>query len=547
MSAALRNLLLKTRKELSLVKAAMQDQIEQIRETALATLSDGDLRQLQGGRAGEAGLASARPDQAAVASYRTACEAAAGRFTGRACPALELSSDAVAQEIANRSGSKLDAMFSDEGPYRRELYPRHMEFLTAGANFRERLFMAANRAGKTETGAYEMACHLTGQYPAWWLGKRFSQPFNAWACGTTNGTTRDIVQEKLLGPEGAHGTGMIPAHTIVKVSNKQGLSNAADTVLVKHVSGGRSRVSFKSYESGRKAFEGTAQHVIWLDEEGPLDIYTECLYRTATTGGVLYTTFTPLLGMSDVVKSFLEPENEEARAVKHVTQCDWSQVPHLDAAAKAQLLASTPLYQRDARTKGIPQLGAGAIYPLAESEILVPHFNIPAHWPRSYGLDVGWNRTAAVWGAVDPHKGIAYLYREYSRAQAEPAIHVEAIKAVGEWIPRVVDPACLGSSQVDGRTLMEMYGSLGLNLQPPLNAVESGIYEVWDALSTGRLKVLDSLSNWVSEFRKYHRDEKGRPSRKTITSWTLCGTGGSRDATAWRIRRPNARPICSNG
>src|ERR1035441_8845651 len=204
MSAALRNLLLKTRKELSLVKAAMQDQIEQIRETALATLSDGDLRQLQGGRAGEAGLASARPDQATVCSSDLACEAAAVRFTGRSCPVLELSSDAVAQEIANRSGSKLHAMFPDEGPYRRELYPRHIEFLAAGATFRERLFMAANRTGKTETGAYEMACHLTGRYPDWWQGRRFSEPINAWACGTTNGTTRDIVQEKLLGTEGAH-------------------------------------------------------------------------------------------------------------------------------------------------------------------------------------------------------------------------------------------------------------------------------------------------------------------------------------------------------
>ena len=143
----------------------------------------------------------------------------------------------------------------------------------------------------------------------------------------------------------------------------------------------------------------------------------------------MYTTFTPLAGMSDVVKSFLEPENEEAAAVKHQTRCNWEEVPHLDAAAKAQLLASTPPYQRDARTKGIPQLGAGAIYPLAESDILVPRFEIPADWPRSYGMDVGWNRTAAVWGAVDPLKGIAYLYREYSRAQAEPAIHAEIGRA----------------------------------------------------------------------------------------------------------------------
>src|ERR1039458_5911152 len=83
----------------------------------------------------------------------------------------------------NGSRTKLYAMFPDQGPYRRELYPRHVEFLAAGATFRERLFMAANRTGKTETGAYEMACHLTGRYPDWWQGRRFSEPINAWACG----------------------------------------------------------------------------------------------------------------------------------------------------------------------------------------------------------------------------------------------------------------------------------------------------------------------------------------------------------------------------
>jgi hypothetical protein len=155
--------------------------------------------------------------------------------------------------------------------------PATWKFLAAGSTFRERLFMADNRPGKTETGAYEIACHLTGQYPEWWQGKRFTKAIQAWACGTTNGTTRDIVQEKLLGPEGARGTGMLPADRLDHVSNKQGLPNAADSAYVKHVSGGLSRVSFKSYESGRKSFEGTAQHVIWLDEESPLDIYTECL------------------------------------------------------------------------------------------------------------------------------------------------------------------------------------------------------------------------------------------------------------------------------
>jgi hypothetical protein len=57
---------------------------------------------------------------------------------------------------------------------------------------------------------------------------------------------------------------------------------------------------------------------------------------------------------------------------------------------------------------------------------------------------------------------------------------------------------------------MEIYGKLGLKLQPAVNAVEAGITEVWNLLVSGRLKVQEHLSNWRSEFRKYHRDEKGK-------------------------------------
>ena len=60
--------------------------------------------------------------------------------------------------------------------------------------------MAANRFGKTECGAAELAMHLTGRYPNWWRGKRFNKPVRAWAAGVTNESTRDVVQAKLVGP-----------------------------------------------------------------------------------------------------------------------------------------------------------------------------------------------------------------------------------------------------------------------------------------------------------------------------------------------------------
>ena len=200
------------------------------------------------------------------------------------------------------------------------------------------------------------------------------------------------------------------------------------------------------------------------------------------------------------------PEISES---KYLVQAAWSDVPHIDAKTQAELLAATPPYLRDARSKGEPSLGAGAIYPVELSEVLVDPFQIPAHWPRCYALDVGWNRTAALWAALDREVDCWYFYTEHYRGKAEPSIHATAIKARGEWIPGVIDPAARGRSQDDGTQLLATYRNLGLNLTEAANALEAGIYEVWMRLSTDRIKVFKTLMNWQAEYRLYRRDEKG--------------------------------------
>src|SRR5215467_13831811 len=95
----------------------------------------------------------------------------------------------------------------------------------------------------------------------------------------------------------------------------------------------------------------------------------------------------------------LPARRPDAIMSKFVVMAGWDDVPHLDEQTKQDLYASIPPYQRDARSKGIPQLGSGAIYPVPESEIVCKPFEIPRYWPRAYALDVGWNRTAAIWGA----------------------------------------------------------------------------------------------------------------------------------------------------
>lgn len=194
---------------------------------------------------------------------------------------------------------------------------------------------------------------------------------------------------------------------------------------------------------------------------------------------------------------------------KAVIQATWDDVPHLSAKQKSDLMAALPPHQRDARSKGVPALGSGAIYPIPEEDFTFKPFAIPAYWPRSYALDVGWKRTAAVWGALDRETDTLYAYAEYYRGEAEPSIHATGVRAKGDWIPGVIDPAARGRSQIDGRKLVEMYKDLGLVLTNADNSVDAGIEMVKDRLSTGRLKVCTTLENLLSEYRVYRRNDKG--------------------------------------
>lgn len=417
------------------------------------------------------------------------------------------------ERLRRANERKLYSYYPEEGPLRRDLYPKHIGFFEAGSKFRERLMLAANRVGKTEgVGGYEVAVHMTGKYPDWWKGRRFSKPVSVWVAGDTSKTVRDILQYKLLGPMTAPGTGLIPKDDIVKVVSKPGVAEAVEIAMVKHVSGGESRVIFKSYDQKRESFQGTEQDIIWLDEEPPLDVYTECVLRTMTTNGLVILTFTPMMGMSETVMAFFPNGEVQQREEgnKYVCTATWDDVPHLDPVTKEELWNSIPPFQRDARSKGIPQLGSGAIYPVPESEIVMPEFDLPVHWPRAFGMDVGWNRTAAVWGALDRESDTLYLYSEHYVGQAEPAVHAEGLKARGVWVPGVVDPASRGRSQVDGQQLLQRYRAFGLDIVPAINSVETGIYDVWQRLSSGRLKVFRGMKNWLSEFRLYRRDDKGR-------------------------------------
>ena len=373
---------------------------------------------------------------------------------------------------------------------------------------RERCFMAGNQIGKTYAAANEMAIHLTGEYPDWWQGKRFDHPIAAWAAGVTGESTRDTLQRLLLGRPGQEGTGAIPADAIITKTMARGVADAVDTVIVRHRFG-QSTLSFKSYERGRAKWQGETLHVVAFDEEPPPDIYTEGLTRTNATNGIVWVTFTPLLGMSEVVKRYLQ-EPTRNRVTVRATIHD---AEHYTETERREIIESYPAHERDARAKGIPILGSGRIFPVAEEAIAEEGLQIPRHWPRICGMDFGWDHpTAAVWLAWDRDADVIHLYDCYRVKEQTPIMHAAAIRARGDWIPVAWPHDGLQHDKGSGQQIAKQYEDQGLKMlanratfEDGTNGVEAGVLEMLERMQTARLRVARHLEDWFAEFRLYHR------------------------------------------
>lgn len=433
-------------------------------------------------------------------------------------------------------------------------YDWQIKFVNASKENTQKLAMCANRIGKTFTGAAEMAYHLTGDYPDWFDGRRFDKPINAWACGVTNVTTRDILQLELLGqPDDptALGTGAIPKDCIVDTIRLPGVPNALQSVTVKHKSGGISRLGFKCYEMGEHKFMGSALDFIWLDEEPPHNIFTQCITRTATTNGVVSMTFTPENGMTPTVRAFMY----DLQRGQSLIQATWDDAPHINEETKKQLLSVYSPHEREMRARGIPVFGSGQVFPFPEDVITCEPFPIPDHYARICGLDFGFDHpTAAIWIAWDRESDTVYVYDEHYLSKQTAVVHAAAINSRPRWIPVVYPHDGLQHDKGSGIQLAQQYRAQGVNMtaehfKNPIalgenssgkgsNSIEVGIMEMYQMFEQGRLKIFSTCRNWLQEYREYHRkdgkivpikDDAISASRYAIMSrarYAVAGVGG---------------------
>jgi len=400
-----------------------------------------------------------------------------------------------------------------------EPYPKQLEFHSAGKGFSERLFSAGNQLGKTLSGSAELAMHLTGRYPDWWPGRVFDHPVTAWCASITGEVTRDAAQRLLIGEPGvasARGTGYIPGDALGDTPPKQNIPKAISLAVVKWGGGGdiqarESVLTFKSHDQGREKFQGGTVDVMWFDEEPDIDISSEGKTRTQATNGIVFLTFTPLLGMSETVRRFLIDKAEGT----HVTFMGIHDAKHYSRERALEILAGYPEHEREARGYGRPVLGSGAVFPVAESQLMCDPFEIPGHWPRICGLDIGWEHpTAAVWLAHDRDTSTVYVYDVYAERKKIPAVHASAIKARGDWIPVAWPHDALQAQKDSGKPMRDLYRNEGVKMLPERAqfedksyGVEPGVMIMLNRMEKGQFKVFRHLEPWFAEYRTYHRKD----------------------------------------
>ena len=266
---------------------------------------------------------------------------------------------------------------------------------------------------------------------------------------------------------------------------------------------------------------GEALDAIWLDEEPPESIYSQCLVRVLDRKGFVNLTFTPEQGSTALVQAFrINPKPGQT-----IINATWDDALHLDETTKKQILEAIPEHERKMRSMGIPMLGEGVVFPVDESRIKCAKINPPSYVPRIGGLDFGFTHpTAAVECCWDRDTDTFYVLRCYRKPGLVLSQYAKEIREfMGET--RVAWPHDGGKHDPgSGETLAAQYRRAGVKMLPHCftnppgpgqeegqgtRAVEPGLQEMLTYMEAGRFKVCDTLENnvWFQEFRMYHRKD----------------------------------------
>jgi phage terminase large subunit-like protein len=402
-----------------------------------------------------------------------------------------------------------------------EFYKSQLKFFADGAKYHQRLIRGGNQVGKSFAAAFEASLHLTGQYPRWWPGRRFTKPTRGWIIGPTGQLVRDGCQRQLCSKGGEFGTGTIPLSAFSgKPVMIPGGTGAIDTLSVTHqtngVRDGISTATFKSFEQRSEKMQSESVDWIFIDERCSEEIYSELIARTTATDGIIFLSYTPLKGGGELTYRFLN----EYSADRSDTRIEADEAKHISPERRAQLEESYLPHEREARIHGIPQLGIARVFPFPIESMMKPldPDNDIKGWARwIVGIDFGFGHPfGATLCAWVPECEEFFVVDGFRMERSEALYHVKRIAAMcrGLRIPIAWPHDGNSHEKGSGIPLADVYRRLGAPMLPKHAEnkgggihVEPAIEELCSFMKRGCFVIANHMSEFGEEFLNYHRDE----------------------------------------
>lgn len=387
---------------------------------------------------------------------------------------------------------------------------------------RNRWVFGGNRTGKTECGAVETIWMARGNHPF----RENRKNVTGWVVSLSKRVQKEVAQEKIL-----KYLNKSWIEEIVMSQGKRGSPEYGiiDTIVIRNVFGGLSRISFKSCEEGREKFQGTSLDFVWFDEEPPEDIYIECKMRVIDKCGDIFGTMTPLKGLTWVYNQIYL--NERGDDEIFYLFMDWSDNPFLSQEEINRLSSTLSVSELENRKFGrFSGINNSLVYSEFDENIhVVDPFQIPFDWQETISIDPGLsNPLSAHFYAVDYDNNI-YVIAEHYASNKTIDYHADMINKIANklsWkrsydgkLEAIIDSAANQKTLASPKSVTELFYDYGIKVNPKVNKdLFSGINRVKSYLKdvNGKTKlfIFRNCENMIREFKSYFWGNADAPIKK---------------------------------
>jgi PBSX family phage terminase large subunit len=373
-----------------------------------------------------------------------------------------------------------------------------VQFFNLCKEKREVAYFAGNKSGKTHCGAKFIAQAALGkQAEKYGMEVLYDEPIDVWVGSVDYKIQRESAQREI--------EYFLPREEIKKAYMLQ--NGIMDRIELNN----GSTIGFKTYEQGRKAWQGPKRHIVWFDEEPPEEIIKEGMARLIGKNAKLIFTMTPLLGQTIVFKKFIE-ENIGYRGFVYGSTYE-NRANLTDEYIKS--LEDMGEDDIAMRLQGQFLRLEGLVYKeFHRRDNLIPHieperqlYTFVAAW--DFGAD---HPTGFLLGGIDAYENV-YIFREYKESNGTMEEHARAFKTgrSGLTISRVFGDPSAKQWMKEMRSFREK--DLRVHITGAVNDRTSGISVTNSLFKQKKLFISENCPQLLYEL-EHHRYKPKKAGQK---------------------------------